>query len=166
VPGRPLRYARPFTETLLPATSPPRRTSGWRGVLLLVLNGLFMTTLDASIVNIGLETRQPDHGLESADLTIPPSRKSRGSLARFPRILASLSHYCPVESGAYAWHGACLPSEEEDAVLSCDYNGWNDAPEDEREALDAYEAAAEKTKVAVGSGACLPAGGSIPTEGT
>ena len=29
-------------------------------------------------------------------------------------------------------------------MLSCDYNGWNDAPEDEREALDAYEAAAEK----------------------
>jgi hypothetical protein len=39
-----------------------------------------------------------------------------------------------------------LPSKagEEDAVMSCDYNGWNDAPEDEREALDAYEAAAEK----------------------
>jgi hypothetical protein len=34
-------------------------------------------------------------------------------------------------------------------VLSCDYNGWNDAPEDEREALDAYEAAAEKARVAV-----------------
>jgi hypothetical protein len=32
-------------------------------------------------------------------------------------------------------------------VLSCDYNGWNDAPEDEREALDAYEAAAEKARV-------------------
>jgi hypothetical protein len=32
-------------------------------------------------------------------------------------------------------------------VLSCDYNGWNDAPEDEREALDAYEAAAEKASL-------------------
>ena len=31
-------------------------------------------------------------------------------------------------------------------MLSCDYNGWNDAPEDEREALDAYEAAAEKPR--------------------
>jgi hypothetical protein len=31
-------------------------------------------------------------------------------------------------------------------MLSCDYNGWNDAPEDEREALDAYEAAAEKAR--------------------
>jgi hypothetical protein len=31
-------------------------------------------------------------------------------------------------------------------MLSCDYNGWNDAPEDEREALDAYETAAEKAK--------------------
>jgi hypothetical protein len=29
-------------------------------------------------------------------------------------------------------------------MLSCDYNGWNDVPEDEREELDAYEAAAEK----------------------
>jgi hypothetical protein len=36
-------------------------------------------------------------------------------------------------------------------VLSCDYNGWNDAPEDEREALDAYEAAAKKARVAFGS---------------
>lgn len=51
-------------------------------------------------------------------------------------------------------------------LLSCDYNGWNEAPEDEREALDAYEAAAEKVRVAVGLGACLPAGGSIPREGT
>lgn len=25
------------------------------------------------------------------------------------------------------------------AVFSCSYNGWADAPEDEREALDAYE---------------------------
>ena len=54
MPGRPLRYARPSMETLVPATSPPRRTSGWRGVLLLVWTGLFMTTLDASIVNSGL----------------------------------------------------------------------------------------------------------------
>lgn len=27
-------------------------------------------------------------------------------------------------------------------MLSCSYNGWTDAPEDEREALDAYESAA------------------------
>jgi hypothetical protein len=51
-------------------------------------------------------------------------------------------------------------------VLSCDYNGWNDTPEDEREALDVYEAAAEKARVAVASRGCPPAGGSIPTEGT
>jgi len=51
-------------------------------------------------------------------------------------------------------------------VLICDYNGWNDAPEDEREALDAYEAAAEKARVAVGSGGYPPAGGSMPTERT
>ena len=51
-------------------------------------------------------------------------------------------------------------------MLSCDYNGWNDVREDEREALDAYEAAAEEARVGVGSGACLPAGGSTPTEGT
>jgi hypothetical protein len=51
-------------------------------------------------------------------------------------------------------------------VLTCDYNGWNDTPEDEREALDAYEVEAEKASVAVGSGGCPPAGGSVPTEGT
>jgi hypothetical protein len=50
--------------------------------------------------------------------------------------------------------------------MSCDYNGWNDAPEDEREALDTYEAAAEKARVAVGSGGYRPARGSLPTEGT
>jgi hypothetical protein len=27
------------------------------------------------------------------------------------------------------------------AVFSCDYNGWADVPEDEREAIDAFEAA-------------------------
>jgi hypothetical protein len=26
-------------------------------------------------------------------------------------------------------------------VFSCTYNGWSDAPEEEREALDAYDAA-------------------------
>jgi hypothetical protein len=50
--------------------------------------------------------------------------------------------------------------------MSCDYNGWNDAPEDEREALDAYEAAAEMARVAVGSGRCPPARDSRRTEGT
>jgi hypothetical protein len=40
--------------------------------------------------------------------------------------------------------------------MSCDYNGWNDAPEGEREALDAYEATAEKARVAVGSGSAPP----------
>lgn len=33
-------------------------------------------------------------------------------------------------------------------MMSCDYNGWNDTPEDEREALDVYEAAAEKARLA------------------
>jgi hypothetical protein len=37
-------------------------------------------------------------------------------------------------------------------MLSCDCNGWNDTPEDEREALDAYEAAAEKGKGRLGEG--------------
>jgi hypothetical protein len=60
-----------------------------------------------------------------------------------------------------------VPSRRgEDDALSCDYDGWNNEPEDEREALDAYEAAAEKARDTVGSGACLPGGGSIPTEGT
>jgi hypothetical protein len=45
-------------------------------------------------------------------------------------------------------------------MLSCDYNGWNDAPEDEREALDAYEAAGERARVPVGSGGRPPVGGS------
>jgi hypothetical protein len=26
-------------------------------------------------------------------------------------------------------------------MMGCDYNGWNDVPEDEREAIDAFEAA-------------------------
>jgi hypothetical protein len=50
-------------------------------------------------------------------------------------------------------------------VLSCDYNGWNDAPEDEREALDAYEAAATKARLALGWGRCPRVGGSRRTEG-
>ena len=41
-------------------------------------------------------------------------------------------------------------------MLSCDFNGWSDVPEDEREALDVYEAAVEKARVAVGSGGCPP----------
>jgi hypothetical protein len=49
--------------------------------------------------------------------------------------------------------------------MTCDYNGWNDAPEDEREALDVYEAAAEKARVAVGSGRSPRVGGSRRTEG-
>jgi hypothetical protein len=28
---------------------------------------------------------------------------------------------------------------KEQTVFSCDYNGWADVPEDEREALDAFE---------------------------
>jgi hypothetical protein len=47
------------------------------------------------------------------------------------------------------WHDACKPgagTEDESgrerkgewAVLTCDYNGWNDAPEDEREWFDQH----------------------------
>lgn len=52
--------------------------------------------------------------------------------------------------------------------MSCDYNGWNDAPEDEREALDAYEAAASKARVESRRwfGWVSAAGGSMPREGT
>ncbi|MFL5402599.1 MAG: hypothetical protein ACJ8BF_07255 [Gemmatimonadales bacterium] len=49
--------------------------------------------------------------------------------------------------------------------MSCDYNGWNDAPEDEREALDAYEAAAEKAD-GRRLGCVSATGGSMATEGT
>ena len=49
--------------------------------------------------------------------------------------------------------------------MTCDYNGWNDAPEDEREALEVYEAAAEKARIAVGSGRCRGVGGSRRTGG-
>ena len=28
-------------------------------------------------------------------------------------------------------------------MLSCDYNGWADVPEDEREAMEAFESASE-----------------------
>jgi hypothetical protein len=30
---------------------------------------------------------------------------------------------------------------EEQAVFSCDYNGWADVPEEEREGIEAFEAA-------------------------
>jgi hypothetical protein len=33
------------------------------------------------------------------------------------------------------------------AVFSCDYNGWADVPEEEREAIDAFEAAHHSTIV-------------------
>jgi hypothetical protein len=41
-------------------------------------------------------------------------------------------------------HGGCflLRPGWEAAMLSCTYNGWDDAPEDEREALDEYERSA------------------------
>ena len=32
-------------------------------------------------------------------------------------------------------------------MFSCTYNGWGDAPEDEREALDAYDAAVARTEL-------------------
>jgi hypothetical protein len=34
-----------------------------------------------------------------------------------------------------------LPAHVERAVFSCDYNGWADVPEEEREGIDAFEAA-------------------------
>jgi len=34
----------------------------------------------------------------------------------------------------------------EDAMFSCDYNGWADVPEEEREGIDAFEFA---TKISV-----------------
>ena len=54
---------------------------------------------------------------------------------------------CLVESGLTHGTRPAFQAGEEDTVMSCDYNGWNDTPEDEREALDAYEAAAEKARV-------------------
>ena len=47
------------------------------------------------------------------------------------------------------WHGACLwleprstmgPMVRKDGIrmMTCDYNGWNDAPEDEREWFDQH----------------------------
>jgi hypothetical protein len=32
-------------------------------------------------------------------------------------------------------------------VFSCDYNGWADVPEDEREAIDAFDAARQPTVI-------------------
>jgi hypothetical protein len=34
------------------------------------------------------------------------------------------------------------PQSLERTVFSCDYNGWADVPEDEREAVEAFESAA------------------------
>lgn len=36
----------------------------------------------------------------------------------------------------------------EQAVFSCDYNGWADVPEEEREGVDAFEAATVPPPVA------------------
>jgi hypothetical protein len=38
---------------------------------------------------------------------------------------------------------------KERSMLSCDYNGWADVPEEEREAIDAFEAALEVRSTAV-----------------
>jgi hypothetical protein len=37
--------------------------------------------------------------------------------------------------------GEDRPGSLEQTVLSCDYNGWADVPEEEREAIEAFEAA-------------------------
>jgi hypothetical protein len=34
-------------------------------------------------------------------------------------------------------------------VFSCDYNGWSDVPEDEREGIDAFEAAPAPPRAAL-----------------
>lgn len=38
---------------------------------------------------------------------------------------------------------AWTPESLERAVFSCDYNGWADVPEDEREAIEAFELSSE-----------------------
>ena len=56
---------------------------------------------------------------------------------------------------------ACL----ERTVFSCDYNGWADVPEDEREAIDAFEssiqAPADSPPARVTQVSALPAGQSL-----
>src|SRR6185436_6965439 len=58
--------------------------------------------------------------------------ESRGGLARFPRILVSVppsQGICLVESGLTHGTRPAFQAGEEDTVMSCDYNGWNDTPE-------------------------------------
>ena len=40
--------------------------------------------------------------------------------------------------------GAVAPGWGEATVFSCDYNGWTDVPEGEREAIEAFELAQEE----------------------
>jgi len=44
-------------------------------------------------------------------------------------------------------------------VFSCDYNGWADVPEDEREGIDAFEASAQVPTMPL-----LPLVFRLPTE--
>jgi hypothetical protein len=47
-------------------------------------------------------------------------------------------------SGNFCRDGCITPHEQRtrgDTMFSCDYNGWADVPEEEREGIDAFEAA-------------------------
>jgi hypothetical protein len=78
---------------------------------------------------------------------------STGPLAT-PQIATGLVNRCPILGGGCGTLIAtflgveALPPEQagpqrhqEQAVFSCNYNGWADVPEEEREGIDAFEAA-------------------------
>jgi hypothetical protein len=48
-------------------------------------------------------------------------------------------------------------------MMVCDYNGWNDAPEEEREALDLVESTLTPPPLTVGTGA-QPRNSSAPAD--
>jgi hypothetical protein len=48
---------------------------------------------------------------------------------------------CIVSGGPGVTPKRCSPHDVESDVFSCDYNGWADVPEEEREGIDAFEAA-------------------------
>jgi hypothetical protein len=48
---------------------------------------------------------------------------------------------CNLSRRPGVYTGAGVTNNVESDVFSCDYNGWADVPEEEREGIDAFEAA-------------------------
>ena len=75
--------------------------------------------------------------------TAPTSRVSCPRIhSAFGTLLATFIVLLGFTLHAVAW--AVAPGWGEATVFSCDYNGWTDVPEAEREAIEAFELAQEE----------------------